>query len=81
MTENTIADRLIDIKRRYDELTEQLSDPRVFSNSEMLSVFGKEQAELTGLADIQSALTQLEDDIGLSSRDSMASILTMPVPS
>jgi peptide chain release factor 1 len=67
MTENTIADRLIDIKRRYDELTERLSDPQVFSNTELLSTLGREQADLTGLAEIQDELTQIDGDLALYS--------------
>jgi peptide chain release factor 1 len=67
MTENTIADRLLDIKRRYDELTAKLSDPAVFSNTEMLSTLGREQADLTDLAGIQDELTRIEGDIALYS--------------
>ncbi|MGH2344395.1 MAG: peptide chain release factor 1 [Chloroflexota bacterium] len=65
MTEQTISERLRDIRRRYDELGERLSDPEVFSNSELLSRYGREQAELGPAAALAQKLRTIEDDTAL----------------
>jgi peptide chain release factor 1 len=65
MTEQTISDRLRDIRRRYDDLGERLSDPEVFTNSELLSRYGREQAELAPAAALAEKLRTIEDDTAL----------------
>ncbi len=65
MTEQTISDRLRDIRRRYNDLGERLSDPEVFTNSELLSKYGREQAELAPAAALAEKLQTVEDDTAL----------------
>lgn len=65
MTDDTILERLGAMRRRYDELSEQLSDPAVFSDTELLSKYGREQAELQPLVDAHAALLRLDEDIAL----------------
>src|SRR5260370_36329872 len=67
MTEQTIRERLADIRRHYDVLGERLADPAVFSNSELLSKYGREQAELAPVAEYAQALMKIDDDIALYS--------------
>ncbi len=67
MTEQTISERLADIRRHYDVLGERLADPAVFSNSELLSKYGREQAELAPVAEYAQALKKIDDDIALYS--------------
>lgn len=67
MNEQTILDRLADMNRRYDDLTEKLSDPAVFTDSELLTKYGREQAELQGVVAAYQRLVRLEDDIELYS--------------
>src|SRR6185437_2325452 len=67
MTENTISDRLRDIRGRYDELGERLSDPEVYANPELLSRYGREQAELAPAADLAQKLQTIDDDLELYS--------------
>jgi peptide chain release factor 1 len=62
MTENTIADRLAEFKQRYEELTEKLSDPSVFSDSTLLTTYGREQSEITAYADLYDQLVKLDGD-------------------
>jgi peptide chain release factor 1 len=65
MTEDTIADRLADIKRRYDELTVRLSDPDVYTNTDLLSTYGREQSEIEALAGLADAVSNADGDIAL----------------
>ena len=63
MTENTISDRLRDIRGRYDELGERLSDPEVYANPELLSRYGREQADLAPAAELAQKLQTIDDDL------------------
>jgi peptide chain release factor 1 len=65
MTEDTIADRLADFKRRYDELTSRLSDPAVFSDNSLLTTYGREQSDVTPYAELFDVLHGLDGDIAL----------------
>src|SRR5947209_6293304 len=65
MNEQTIADRLSDIKARFDELSVKLSDPAIFSDSDALTKYGREQSELTTLAALHEELQQVDADIAL----------------
>src|SRR5579872_1150361 len=65
MTEDTILERLAAIERRYDELSTQLADPAVFSDGQLLSRYGREQAELQPVIAAYRELKDLDDDIAL----------------
>jgi peptide chain release factor 1 len=65
MTENTIADRLVEFKQRYDDLTSKLSDPQVFSDSALLTTYGREQADITPFAQLCDELYKIDGDIAL----------------
>src|SRR5271165_7193740 len=67
MTEQTISERLQDILAHYDELSAQLADPEVFTNSELLPRYAREQAELAPLATLAQSVQQSDDDIALYS--------------
>lgn len=65
MTEKTISDRLREFKQRSDEVGELLADPKVFSDTELLSRYGREQAELQPMVTLAQDLQKIEDDIAL----------------
>ncbi|HWE60295.1 MAG TPA: peptide chain release factor 1 [Chloroflexota bacterium] len=65
MTDDTILERLAAIGRRYDELATQLADPAVFSDGQLLSRYGREQAELQPVVAAYQELRRLDDDIAL----------------
>ncbi len=65
MTGDIIAERLEAFKRRHDELNVKLSDPKVFSDSGLLSSYGREQAEIAPYAELFSKLEAIDGDIAL----------------
>jgi peptide chain release factor 1 len=65
MTDDTILERLVAIERRYDELTQQLADPAVYSDSQLLSRYGREQAELQPVVSALHELRRIDEDIDL----------------
>ena len=65
MTEDTIVERLAAIDRRYSELGSLLSDPEVFSDNQLLTRYGREQAELEPVATAFQKLKQFDEDIEL----------------
>jgi len=65
MNEDTIAARLADFKRRHDDLSARLSDPSVFTNSDLLSTYGREQSDIAGFVDLHDKLQQIEADLDL----------------
>ena len=65
MTDDTIIERLAAIGRRYDEISAQLADPAVFSDTQLLSRYGREQAELQPVVAAYQDLKRLDDDIEL----------------
>jgi peptide chain release factor 1 len=65
MTEQTISDRLQDIRRRYEDIGARLADPEVFTNTELLSRYGREQAELAPVAELAQKLQAIDEDIAL----------------
>jgi peptide chain release factor 1 len=65
MTEDSILDRLAAIARRYDDLSTQLADPAVFSDGQLLSRYGREQAELQPVVTAYRELKDLDEDIEL----------------
>jgi peptide chain release factor 1 len=67
MTEQTITEKLRDIQEHYHALSLRLADPEVFSNSELLSRYAREQAEIAPLASLAHDLRQIDDDLALYS--------------
>jgi protein subunit release factor A len=67
MTEQTIADKLQDVQEHYHALSLRLADPEVFGNSDLLSRYAREQAEIEPLASLAHNLQQIDDDIALYS--------------
>jgi peptide chain release factor 1 len=65
MNDDVLIDRLAEIGRRYDDLSVRLADPAVFGNSELLTRYGREQAELAPAADTYHALRKIDEDIDL----------------
>jgi peptide chain release factor 1 len=67
MTEQTITERLQDIRAHYDDLSARLADPAVFTNSELLPRYAREQAEIEPLASLAHTVQQIDEDIALYS--------------
>jgi peptide chain release factor 1 len=67
MTEQTISEKLKDVQEHYHNLSMRLADPEVFTNSDLLSRYAREQAEIESLASLAHTLQQIEDDIALYS--------------
>lgn len=60
---STMIDRLADIARRYDELTEMLADPEVSTNPTRLMEIGTERAELEDIVTAYRELREIEQQI------------------
>ena len=65
MNDDRDSDRLAAMGKRYEEIQALLSDPAVFTNSQLLTKYGREQAELAPVAHAFEGLRKLEDDIAL----------------
>ena len=65
MNGDIIAERLEAFKRRHDELTRLLSDPAVFSDSSLLTLYGREQSEIAPFAELCDGLIAIDADIEL----------------
>ena len=69
-TAQPLLQRLEEMKRRYDEITQALSDPAVVSDREALQRYGREQSELQeAVGDVRRIVHGLRppalDDLGL----------------
>jgi peptide chain release factor 1 len=60
---STMFDRLADLDRRYDELTQLLGDPEVASNPEKLMEFGRERSDLDEVVSTWRELREIEQQI------------------
>jgi peptide chain release factor 1 len=65
MTEDAILDRIRAIQHRYDELNRLLSDPAVFTDTALLSRYGREQSDIEPVVAALSRLQELDGDIEL----------------
>ena len=65
MNGDIIAERLEAFKSRHDELTRLLSDPAVFSDSSLLTLYGREQSEIAPFAELYDQLLAVDGDIEL----------------
>jgi peptide chain release factor 1 len=60
---STMFDRLAELDRRYEELTQLLGDPEVASNPDKLMEFGRERSELDEVVSTYRELRDLERQI------------------
>jgi peptide chain release factor 1 len=60
---STMFDRLADLDRRYDELTQLLSDPEVASNPDKLMEYGRERSDLDEVVTTWRELREMERQI------------------
>jgi peptide chain release factor 1 len=58
-----MLERLDDVERRFEEVTQRMTDPRVVSDVEQLKKLGKERARLEGVVRLYREYRQLETDL------------------
>ena len=58
-----MIDRLEAINNKYQEITNELSNPEVISNIKKMTELSKEQTRLGGIVDVYTKFKQVNDDI------------------